>query len=104
MKFIHRHQLCAYCSTLSFFVITLPDVHRTANYKEDVVTNISACPSAPNHCPHKRKIYLVFLFAIKLTYYATFKVRKFESSFYKINTFLQKSTTCVELQAEQISL
>ena len=26
-----------------------------------------------------------------LRYYATFKVRKFESLFYKINTFLQKN-------------
>ena len=29
----------------------------------------------------------------KLKYYATFKVRKFEWLFYKINTFLQKTTT-----------
>ena len=34
--------------------------------------------------------------------YATFKVRKFDSSFYKINTFLQKLTTCPGLQTEQI--
>ena len=33
--------------------------------------------------------------------YATFKVRKCES-FYKINTYLQKGTTCIGLQAEQI--
>ena len=37
-----------------------------------------------------------------LRYYATFKVRKCESLFYKINTFLQKTTTCIGLQAEQI--
>ena len=37
-----------------------------------------------------------------LRYYATFKVRKFESLFYKINTFLQKTTTCIGLQVEQI--
>ena len=37
-----------------------------------------------------------------LSYYATFKVRKFESLFYKINTCLQKTTTCIGLQAEQI--
>ena len=36
-----------------------------------------------------------------LRYYATFKVRKFES-FYKINTCLQKTTTCFGLRAEQI--
>ena len=34
--------------------------------------------------------------------YATFKVRKFESFFYKINTSLKKITTCIGLQAEQI--
>ena len=38
----------------------------------------------------------------KLRYYATFKVRKFESLFYKINTCLQKIATCIVLQAEQI--
>ena len=37
-----------------------------------------------------------------LRYYATFKVRKFESLFYKINTSLQKATTCIRLQAEQV--
>ena len=36
-----------------------------------------------------------------LRYYVTFKVRKSES-YYKINTFLQKSTTCIRLQAGQI--
>ena len=38
----------------------------------------------------------------KLIYYATFKMRKFESLFYKINTFLQqqKNTTCIGFQAE----
>ena len=39
---------------------------------------------------------------IQLRYYATFKVKKFESLFYKINTCLQKATTCIGLQAEQI--
>ena len=37
-----------------------------------------------------------------LRYYATFKVRKFESLFYKIHTLLQKTTPCIRLQAEQI--
>ena len=37
-----------------------------------------------------------------LSYYATFKVKKFELLFYKINAFLQKTTTCIRLQAEQI--
>ena len=37
---------------------------------------------------------------LHLRYYATFRVRKIESYFYKINTFLQK-TTCTGLQAEQ---
>ena len=37
-----------------------------------------------------------------LRYYATFKVRKFESLFYRINTCLQKITTCIEMRAEQI--
>ena len=33
---------------------------------------------------------------------ATFKVREFESLFYKINIFLQKTTICIGLQVEQI--
>ena len=37
-----------------------------------------------------------------LRFYATFKVRKFESLLYKINPCLQKTTTCIGLQAEQI--
>ena len=40
-----------------------------------------------------------------LRYYATFKVRKFESLFYKIHiskTRLQKTTTCLGLRVEQI--
>ena len=39
-----------------------------------------------------------------LTYYATFKVRKFESLFYKINACLQKTTTCIRLWTKQIFL
>ena len=38
----------------------------------------------------------------KLSYYATFKVRKSESLFYKINTCLQKTTTCIGLRADEI--
>ena len=37
-----------------------------------------------------------------LRYYATFKVTKFVSLFYKLNTCLQKTTTYVGLQAEPI--
>ena len=37
-----------------------------------------------------------------LRYYAFFKVRKFESWLYKINTCLQKTTTCIGLRAEQM--
>ena len=38
-----------------------------------------------------------------LSYHATtFTVRKFELLFYKINACLQKTTTCIGLQAEQI--
>ena len=33
---------------------------------------------------------------------AAFKVRKLESLFYSINTYLQKTTTCIGLQAEHI--
>ena len=39
---------------------------------------------------------------VSLKYYATFKVSKFESLFYKINTCLQKTTTCIGLRAEEI--
>ena len=42
------------------------------------------------------------LYRVRKLYPATFKVRKFESLFYKINTCLQKTTTCIGLQAEQI--
>ena len=35
-------------------------------------------------------------------YYATLKARKFESLFYKIITYLQKTTICIGLRAEQI--
>ena len=35
-----------------------------------------------------------------LRYYATYKVDKFEPFFYKVNIFLQKTTTCIGLQAE----
>ena len=47
---------------------------------------------------------LIKLHIIKMSlrYYGTFNVRKFESLFYKINTFLQKITTCIRLQEEQI--
>ena len=37
-----------------------------------------------------------------LRYYATFRVRKFESFLYNINTCLQKTTTCIGLRAEKI--
>ena len=37
-----------------------------------------------------------------LSYYATFKLKKLESLFYKINTCLQKTITCIGLQGEQI--
>ena len=42
---------------------------------------------------------------VVLRYYATFKVRRFESLFYKIHvskTRLQKTTTCLGLRVEQI--
>ena len=35
-------------------------------------------------------------------YLVTFKVRKFDSLFYKLNACLQRTTTCIGLQAEQI--
>ena len=38
-----------------------------------------------------------------LRYYATLKFRKFELLFYKINAFLIETTTCIVLQAEQVS-
>ena len=43
-------------------------------------------------------------FQFVLRYYATFKVRKFDSLFYKINTLLQKTNTCIGLRAKQIFL
>ena len=37
-----------------------------------------------------------------LRYYATFKVRKFDSLFYKIDTCLQRTTTSNGLKSKQI--
>ena len=50
---------------------------------------------------------LIFLDIIKSGYHAVKKVllatvRKFESLFYKLNTCLQKTTTCNGFSAEQI--
>ena len=50
----------------------------------------------------QKKLYYMFD-SVLYTSYATFEVRKFESLFYKINIYLQKTTTCIGLQAEQIS-
>ena len=50
----------------------------------------------------KMLISYVFNAPISLRCYATVKVRKFKSLFNKINTFLQKTTTCIRMQAEQI--
>ena len=36
----------------------------------------------------------------KLRYYAPFKVKKLESSLYKINTCLQNTIICIEVHAE----
>ena len=50
----------------------------------------------------QKKKLLKILFILR--YYATFKVKKFESLLYKINTFLKKkqTITCFGLQVEQI--
>ena len=45
---------------------------------------------------------LYIKFNLSLRYYATFKLKKIESLFCKINTCLQKNTTCIGLLAEQI--
>ena len=44
-------------------------------------------------------MFVVACFSLKLSLksYATFKVRKFESLFYKITACLQKTTTCIGL-------
>ena len=39
---------------------------------------------------------------VRLKYYATYKVKKFEPLFYKIDKRLQKATICIGLQAEEI--
>ena len=48
------------------------------------------------HRVHQSKIKMFLL------RYANFQVKKFESLFYKINTRLQKTTSCIGLQAEQM--
>ena len=42
-------------------------------------------------------------FSAILRYYATFKVRKFESFLYKINTCLQKTTTCIGYPISEVA-
>ena len=49
-----------------------------------------------------KDVYVHIHRGASLKHYATFKVRKLESFFYKINAFLQKTITCIRLQAEQI--
>ena len=67
--------------------------------------------NAPSKSYHKQLfIFLIHFFSYgfyesvpsTLRYYATFKLRKFESLLYKIDTCLQRATTCIGLQAEQI--
>ena len=49
------------------------------------------------------QVVLALTLQASLRYYATFKMRKFESLFYKTNTTnTKKTTTCIGLQAEQI--
>ena len=43
-----------------------------------------------------------FSVIFNLRYYATFRVRRFYSLLYKINSFFQKASTCIGLRAEQI--
>ena len=40
------------------------------------------------------------MFKVQLRYYATFKVRKFESLFCKVDACLHKTTTYIGLRAE----
>ena len=47
-------------------------------------------------------LYNLLWKALTLRYYATFKVKKFGSLLYKINTCLQKTTSCIGLRAEEI--
>ena len=47
------------------------------------------------------KIKTMFMYFC-LRFYATFKLKKFEPLLFKINTCLQKSTTCIALLSEQI--
>ena len=47
------------------------------------------------------KLFITFS-SLLLRYYATFKVRKFESLFYKINACLRKTATSFGFQVEQI--
>ena len=60
--------------------------------------------SAVMHIMHHNKWSLLKIdkqdAMFSLRYYATFKVRKFESLFCKTNAFLQKTATCIELQAK----
>ena len=69
-----------------------PDMHKRGLIENLLHRSFRLCSSQKN-----------FHWEIEtLRYYATFKVRKFKSLFYKINTCLQKTTTCIGLQAEQI--
>ena len=72
----------------------------------EAFTNVPArtTPYTILHVVLSKKVlvwFIIFNVFDKLRYYATFKVRKIES-FRKVNTCVQKTTTCIGLQTEQI--
>ena len=59
------------------------------------------CPQG-EHLTDLSYCFRISIVDFQLRYYATFKVRKFESLFYKINIFLPNITTSTGLHTEQI--
>ena len=62
-----------------------------------IILSICSKPSCLSACKKSTSLLNPFL-----RYYATLKVRKFESLFYKINTCLQKTATYFGLRVEKI--
>ena len=59
------------------------------------------CPQG-EHLTDLRHCFRMSIVDFQLRYYAIFKVRKFESLFYKINIFLPHITASTGLHTEQI--
>ena len=86
---IASHTVTAYtCVWMWVFVCVYVSVYEMANY---ILGNISSTLSKTDFLGRK-VLFREHIFLKYLRYYVTLKVRKFESLFYKINIWLQKTT------------